>query len=415
MKVHRYTTPKLVKGPEPLNIPKGSTKEKKWAENDWYITYQFDGKQERVKGGLNRIKDHKEKAYQAEVLLQSIKDDLANGYNPHNPEAFLEQLTKQTITLTDAVSNYLSDLAQHTRRNTVDSYTSKLRHLVGAYPDKLLKDITTKDIETYIRGKINNSQPDRMFINGKWITEQSTTKWTQGTVKAAKGVFRAFFYWCIREQYITENPIKNIEQRKIRSTVRAKDTNIPYTDQDLTTLMQYLDANDLYTAFFCRFIYSTCLRPREICQLQIKDIDSERKQITIHLDVMKTTSKTKADIIDVEPNLFALLQKLNLSQYPSDHYIFSKDEKNIVGAEPIDPERPYKRLVERTFPKLNLSGKGYTLYSFKHTSNIRRFNAGWTLAEIMKANRHADLQSTLEYLKNITRTTDISEKEIPSI
>jgi hypothetical protein len=65
--------------------------------------------------------------------------------------------------------------------------------------------------------------------------------------------------------------------------------------------------------------------------------------------------------------------------------------------------------------KLNLHEKGYTLYGFKHTSNIQRLNNGWTPAEIMKANRHTDIKSTLEYLKKITNQTDISKKEVPSI
>jgi integrase len=413
----RHTEPKLAKGKKPTVIPKGSTLKNEWAKNVWYVHFSFNGNQYKFKEGLNRIKDADQKEHEAKVLLQSIKDDLANGFNPENPEQYIEKLTKENITLAAAVNNYLDDLAQHARRTSVDSYASKLRHLVDAYPNKQLKDITTKDIQTYIRGKINNTKPDRIFIDGKWVTENNTTKWTQKTVNTAKGVFRAFFNWCKRKEqaYITENPIDDLEQKKIRSTVKAKDTNIPYTEEDLKTLMEYLDANDPYTAFFCRFIYSTCLRPREICQLRLKDIDMQRRQITIPLEVMKTTMKTEPDVIDIEPNFFARLQRLNLGQHPPTHYIISKDEKKIVGAEPIDPEKPYKRLVEQALGKLKLTGKGYTLYSFKHTSNIRRFNNLWTVAEIMKANRHTDVESTLQYLKDITRTTDISNKPVPEI
>lgn len=413
----KYTIPHIYKGKEPGAIPKGSSKEKELAKNNWYINFTYNGKQYREKGGINRIKDPKEKLRWADALRLSIEDRLKNGYDPENPEIFLAKVANQNVKLNDAVQKFLVDLSQHAKKNSVDSYTSKLRHLVEAFPNKQLKDITPKDIEGYIRTKIHNKQPDRMFVNGRWINEKNSTQWTQGTVKAAKGVFRAFFNWCKRKEqgYITDNPITEVEQKKIRSTVEARDTNIPYTETDLKTLMSYLDAHDPFVAFFCRFIYYTCLRPSEICQLQLKDIDLERKQITVGLDVMKTTQKTKVDIIDIEPNFFKLIEGLVHSEYPKNFFIVSTDEKNIVGEKPINPEKPYKKLVQ-VLKKLKMNGKGYTLYGFKHTSNIRRFNSGkWELTEIMKANRHSDLLSTMEYIKDITRTTDIKNKEVPSI
>jgi integrase len=412
-----YTIPHIYKGEAPVHTPKGSNLDKELAKNKWYINFTYNGKQYREKKGINRIKDPIEKKRWAEALRLSLENRLKDGYNPEHPEEYAEQLTKQRITLAEAVQRYLTDLSEHATKNSVDSYKSKLRHLVDAFPDKQVKDIRTKDIENYIRTKIRNDQPDKMFVNGRWITEDNTTQWTQGTVNAAKGIFRAFFNWCKKKDqgYITENPITEVEQKKIRSTVKAPDTNIPYTNDDLKTVMAYLDEHDPYTAFFCRFIYSTCLRPREITQLQLRDINMERQQITVRLDVMKTTRKTVEDIIDIEPNFYKRLESFRLEQYPPNFYIVSKDEENIVGREAIDPEKPYKRLVEQALKTLKLHKKGYTLYSFKHTSNIRRFNNGWSLAEIMKANRHTDLQSTLEYLKNITRTTDISQKEVPAI
>ena len=412
-----YTLPTINKGKKPSPIPKGSTLEKELAKNVWYINYSYNGKQHRIKEGLNRIKDPTKKADQAEVIRLSIENDLKNGFNPEHPEIFLEQLTKQTITLSDAIKKYLSDLAQHGRKNTFDSYESKLRHFLEAYPNEKLKDITDTKIETYIRRKIHNTEPDRMFRSGKWITLDSITKWTSDTVKAAYGIFRTFFNWCMKKDqgYITVNPVLGVDHKKIRSEVEAPDTNIPYTDEDMKTVMDYLDKNDPYTAFFCRFIYSTCLRPREICQLQLKNIDLEKQQIRVPLSVMKNTKKKKPDTITIEPNFFKTLTSLNLSIYPKFFYIVSNDEQNIVGAAPIEPDKIYKRLVEQALKKLNLKNKGYTLYSFKHTSNIKRFNTGWTVTEIMMANRHSDVQSTLKYLKDITRQTDISKKEVPSI
>jgi integrase len=414
----KYTIPKINKGKEPVTIPKGSTKEKELAKNVWYISYTFNGKQYKVKEGLNRIKDHKQKTSEAESQRESIENDLKNGFDPEDQTAFIQKQIKQEITLADAVKNYLSDI-EHTRPTTAKNYESKLKYLVEAFPGKPLKNISGADITRYLRSKIDNVQPDKMTMKGKIYQLESTTKWTNKTVQNARTYFRTFFNWCIHKEqgYISENPITDVLQRKIRSEATAKDTNIPYSEKDTKTVMTYLDEHDPYIAFICRFIYSTCLRPRELCQLQVKDLTypkADAWQITIPLSAMKTTKKTKPDVIDVEPNFIEHLEKLNHTQYPDNYYLVSDDEINIIGAEPIDPDKPYKRL-RVVLKKLKLDQKGYTLYSFKHTSNIARFNKGWLLTEIMKANRHSDIQSTLEYLKHITKSTDISKKEVPKI
>lgn len=410
----KHTTPRLVKGPKPTNIPKGSNIEKEWAKNVWYVNYSFNGKQQRIKGNLNRIKDYKEKAYQAEVLIQSIKDDLYNGFNPEHPELFIEQLTKETINLSEAVNNFIADCKRHTRKKSVQSYQSKLRYLVETYQNKQLKDITAKDVERYIHSKIHNTTPARLYVNGKSVNRNKVIQWTPATVKAAKRIFTTFFNWCIREGYIKENPVSNIDNKKIRSEVEASDRHVPFSLEDATSIMQYLDENDKFTAFFCRFIYSTCLRPGEIRQLKVKDIDLQKSQIRVPLSAMKNTKKENKDLLDIEPNFLVELNKINLHAYPKEYYITSKDINLIVGKENIGVNYAYNRF-RAALTKLNLHEKGYDLYSFKHFGNIQRLNNGWTIAEIMKANRHSSFSMTEIYLKKITQQTDISKKEIPKI
>ena len=150
MKVpNKYTTPKLVKGKVPEFIPKGSTLEKEMAKNTWYINYSFNGKQIRIKEDLNRIKDPKAKAYQADVKLKSIIRELETGFNPEKPEEFFEELRKQSITIADAVNKYMFD-STHLRPKSVGSYRSNLFYLVEAYPGILLKVLTKVDLEKYI-------------------------------------------------------------------------------------------------------------------------------------------------------------------------------------------------------------------------------------------------------------------------
>ena len=409
----KYTTPKLVTGKKPAKIAKNSTAEKEIAKNVWYVNYSYNGKQFRIKDNLNRIKDPKQKAYQAAVLLQSIKDDLDKGFDPTNPTAFLELLGTQTISLDDAVKKYLTEITGYLRPKSISSYQSKLRYLAQALPNKQLKETTSKDLENYIHSKIRSNQTAKMFVNNKIIDLDKVVKWTPKTVKSAKGVFRAFFNWCIDKEYIQTNPAIKIDKKKIRSEVQAPERNIPYTKGDMKTLMDYLDTYEEPTAFFARIIYSTCLRPREISELRVKDVDLINQQITVPLSVMKNTKTSKVDLIDIEPTLFQRIALLDYSQYPKEYFLASTDGIK-PGEKSIGVNRPYKRLTI-ALKKLQLDGKGYTLYSFKHYSNIERLNNGWTLAEIMKANRHSSISMTERYLKDISKQTDISKKPVPAI
>ncbi len=410
----KYTTPKLVKGKKPKNIPKGSSLEKEWAKNKWYVNYSYNFKQQRVTGDLNRIKDYKEKAHKAEVLLASIKDDLKNGFDPNNPTAFIEQVAQDNINLTDAVGKYLAELKSYARPKTVQSYESKLRYLIEAYPTKQIKSFTTNDIQKYIYGKIHNTLPAKIFMNNKTIELNKSIPWTPHTVRSAKGVFRAFFQWCINNKYYKgDNPSSKIESKRIRSEVEAKPRHIPFTKDDIAKVMGYLDEHDPLVAFFCRVINSTCLRPAEISKLKIKDIDFLNKQIAVPLYATKNTKKTTIDRIEIEPNLFELFTSLELEKHPKEYFLTSNSD-TIVGASPISSNNAYKRFV-KALKSLGLQDRGYTLYSFKHYSNIQRLNNGWKIPQIMKANRHSSASMTDKYLRDITRETDIKQKAVPMI
>lgn len=411
---NKYTSPRLSKGKKPVRIPKGSTLEIEWAKNIWLVNFSFNGKQHRIKDDLNRIKDPKEKKYRAEVLLQSIKNDLKNGWDPNNPEAFIAKVTQENILLQDAINIYLEELRTYARPKTVGSYGSKLRYLLESFPKKQVKSFTTSDIEKYIHGKIHNTKPARLFMNNKSIELSSAQPWTPNTVRSAKGVFRAFFQWCIKNNFYSgDNPVSKVEAKKIRSEVEAKPRHIPFTKADIDVLMKFLDEHDKPLAFFARFIYFTCMRPAEISKLQVKDIDFQKHQLIVPLSVTKNTKKLGVDRIDIDKNLQAEFSRLKVQDYPLNSYLTS-DSEAIIGSKSIGANTAYKRFV-KALKAVGLDGKGYTLYSFKHFSNIQRFHNGWSLAEIMKANRHSSIAMTENYLKHINRDTDISDKEVPSI
>lgn len=390
-----YTPPKLNKGKEPKQIPKGSSKEKEIAKNVWYVSYSYEGKQVKVKGNINRYKDPKEKQEQAEILLVSEKQNLIDGYNPFNKLQWTERLRIETTTLEQAIPKFKTYHEKHnSRKKTIGTYISKLNALSAYYPGILIADITTIKLENFIQSKIDDET------------------YSQNSVKSAKRVFSTFFNRCIKFNFIKINPIIGFDS-KIKSSKETKEQHVPFTDEDLTKILAYIDINDKYCAFFCRMIYYTCLRPAEIRGLKIENIDLKKNTITIPSDVKKVTINNKEEHIEINTSFIPYLKKLNLDQYPSGYYL-TGDTVDIIGANKVGENTPYNKLIS-ALKKIELDKKGYDLYSFKHTSNIKKYLAGWTLAQIMKANRHSNISTTEIYLKKLGQFVDIKEKAIPVI
>ncbi len=414
MKFSNYTEPRLCKGKRPTQVSNKSTLEKEWAKNEWYINYSFNGKQYRPRFDINRIQDHKEKFEYAQACILNLKNALKDGFNPEKPKEYISKKNNECITLPDAVEKYLQELKIYARPKTVGSYQSKLRYLIEAFPDKEVKSFTSKDLEKYIQNKIHSDKPAKLFLNNRSIELKKSIPWTPKTVKSARGVFSAFFQWCIAsELFVGENPVSKIEAKKIRSEIAVEKRNIPFSEEDRLKIMAYLDQNDKTIAFYCRMIHYTCLRPGEIAALRVRDLDLNKGKITIPLAVTKNTKKSSVDIINIDSKLLNIIKTLFKEEYPKDYFLTSTSD-SIIGAKSIGSNNAYKRFV-KVLKALGLDKKGYTLYSFKYYSNVRRHLLGWKTSDVMAANRHSSLFMTEKYLKNINLYNNISEKDVPAI
>ena len=124
------STPVLKKGKPIKYVPKGSTKEIEQAKQTWLIEYYFNGKRYRVTEGINKIKDPKEKKTEAEDRLKTLKEDLADGMNPENPDEYYQNLHKINLTLPEAISVFTQYHYQIlSRKKSIQSYLSKLNAL----------------------------------------------------------------------------------------------------------------------------------------------------------------------------------------------------------------------------------------------------------------------------------------------
>ncbi len=410
----KFTEPKLSMGKKPQFIPKGSTLEKELAKNVWYIGYTYNGKRYRIKQNLNRISDYKEKFNRARVMIEALKMRFNQGYNPEQEGVYIKNTLRTELTINEVVAKYLAHLNKYARPKTIQSYHSKLRYFVEEFDQKTIKSFTHADIQDFIQDRINGNIPKRIFRDNTTIQLSENLRWTRNTVRSAKGIFRAFFSWCILNRYYEGvNPIGLIDSNTIISDNEPPLRNKAFSESDNTRIMEYLDKFDPAIAFFCRILYCTCLRPGELVKLKIKDFNLDTRFITIPLSISKNRKSKRPERIYISDELFKLLSKQKVENFSPDLFICT-DSLQIFGSVPFGRDTPYKRF-KKALAKLNLTHKGYVLYSFKHFANIIRLKENWTLTQIMIGNRHSSIAMTEHYLKDLKDESSLSNLTIPMI
>ena len=409
-----YTEPKLNKGKKPLNIPKGSSLEKEWAKNSWYINYSYDGKQYRIKENLNRISDPKLKLARAQLMIKALNLRFSTGYNPEKKEEYIKSHIRTELLIDEVVNQYLVGLKKYARKKTVQSYQSKLRYFVAQFEGKTINSFSPLDIQNFIQDRINGNVKCRIFRDGKVLEYEKDILWTRNTVKAARAVFRTFFHWCIINGYYKNtNPVKLIDGNTIISDNEPPLRNKAFTKADNLVIMKYLDEHHPAVAFFCRVLYLTCLRPGELIKLKVKDFNLETRQITIPFGISKNRKNKTFERIYISDELLQLLNDHDMSSFDPNCFI-STNSSEIFGITPFGQNTPYNQFV-KALKALDLRHKGYVLYSFKHYSNVCRLNKEWPLAEIMIGNRHSSIAMTENYLRDLKNESSLCDLTIPMI
>ena len=390
-----FTNPILNTGKEPSHIPRGSNKYAEIAKNKWNIEFQFyDDNAEkmvriRLTKQLNRIKEYKDKLEAFLELQASCTTALRSGWNPIDARSNAEQVKKvNSIYLEDAKSLFIEyHQGKGTRVTTLRSYISKIQMFIEHLGNRRVDKITDYDITD--------------FLN----TYERKRQWSGVTYNYAKISLNNLFKFLIVNKYVSANPVTQLERRKV---VRTEKHQV-FSDDDFVAIMQWLRAYDPYCLLFIQSIYYTCIRPRELRYTQLKFIDLNKNRITIPAHI----SKNKKSIpVKIDPAFREELLKLNIEHYPQDYFLFG-DTTNIIGRNRIGENTPYNRF-QKCLIELNLTNKNYTLYSFKHLSNVRKYLAGWTIAEICAANRHSSLVETETYLKDLIKFIPVT-KPIPVI
>lgn len=369
--------------PKVLDTKSKFTKDEKeqLLNESWCINYQVNGKRRQWRGRydepINRVMDFDERLQLMIINKAAIVQGLNNGSLAKLDKDFIDY---NNPTVAMAAKLYLDELYRYNpNKRSVNLYRYKIEILVEKFGDLRLRDVSRKETIEFMR--------EVRFNKG----------WTTGSTMNCLNIFKAFYNWAIEEKEFIEINVFNINRilfkhaKKEKSKIRK-----PYSFDDLEIIMNHIAPNKLLS-LFAKTLYYTCIRPNELRQLKVRDINFYQRTIFVSDEI----SKTKQDgWVDIDDNLYQLFIDAGLDKAPKNDYLFSCHD-NIHGAKQMGYNMMGRQFREALIECGLHHGTGYTLYSLKHTSNCLRVIDDWLPTDIMILNRHHNINTTMIYTQNL--------------
>ena len=382
--IPKYKDPKIVK-----------------AKRGWFIALYYENpnalgsyKRFEISGGVNRIKDlaKREKAINElrSVLIRVLKE----GFDPFytlKEEILIEAIEQKEAALSvsfwslpQGFEVYMNECRERQlSKETLKKYQSNINVVLEwvsekGYDKKPIAKYTEEDIHEFLKTNDERKKWSARSYNNYVDFLSNIFKTLEQLEKRRND---------IRVQYHVDFGLIN---KKADKPQRNQAFTGPIGDLVKKRLEEYPVLN-----IYVQWLYFSCMRPAEIRDLTIKQIDIECRQIYIEA----TSGKTGARIVPISDELYQLIQKLKLEDYPHTYYVFGKGG-NGPSDEPVT-KKFYSELFRRNIREpLKLSMK-YTVYGWKHTRVIDLLNAGFSDYEVMTLTGHKGFESFEKYKRDL--------------
>lgn len=368
----------------------------------WFVYYsflhpgEFKFKRIIVFEGINYIKDLAEKEKFANDLKDAINKKLKDGYSPYQLEEVneaeqeLRNLKKQKVKvidpfLTDAFIEFLNQKEDKNRsKQTLQSYRSYIAKF-----------------ECYlIAGKSADIRLSE--LNTTFIT--SLMQWIEQEYKLGATTYNNHINFWVT--------LINWFEKKPRQWVKRTDFDFGL-DTDLENKKENILKHQYYTAsamervklamskhplllYYAKFIYYSCMRPDEIRNLQIENIDLSGRMI-------KIVGKTGNRVIPICDELYQVIEERNINASPMSFYLIGAD--GLVNKS-MHSENFFARVFRDNVRNEAGLSSNFTLYGFKHSRVIHLLQAGYTDSEVMQLTGHRDSSSFDKYKRDLMGNID---------
>lgn len=242
---------------------------------------------------------------------------------------------------------------------TIDYYKKTIEHLLGANSNPVRK-LTTEEMREYLADyqKINNC--------------------SNVTVDNIRRNISSFFSWLEEEDYILKSPMKRIHKIKTKKTVKTV-----ISDECIEILRD--NCKEKRDKAIIDLLYSTGMRVGELVNLNIEDIDLEKRECIVY---GKGNKERKV--------YFDAKSKVHLKEY-----IESRKDNNSALFVTLDA--PYNRLkISGIEIRMRELGRSLSLdrihpHKFRRTMATRAIDKGMPIEQVQKILGHSQIDTTMQY------------------
>lgn len=343
---------------------------KKTKSEGYLIEYHFKdkitNKLVRKRYYLNRIVNAYQKKSDginhARRIVHELNEKLKNGWTPIF-ETENQRLYTPILQLRDI---YLNNKKRDLRADTMRSYTS-MTNLFNEWIEgsnrsgKVTGNFLRYDAICYMDYVYDKGFSNRTYNN------------------TLKGM-RAFFSWAVEHCYCKENPFANIKMK----TKEAK-KRILIDEKSRKKISEYLKVKNPQFLIVCQLVYNSAMRPKEIANIQIKDIRLNDRYIIVREDNAKNGKARCATITaDVIEYLRPLIENL-----PDNHFLFGMNKDLLPDAKRCALSK-FRKLWDDMRTKLKLPQE-MQLYSLRDTGMIDLLHAGVDELSVQHHYDHSNL------------------------
>jgi len=335
----------------------------------FYIVDPSTGKLIRKRTYINHIEDPVVRNRYVSDAIKKINEKLREGWNP----LITDQSGKMFTRFVEVLDEIFEYKKAYVRQRSVHTYTSRVKTLKD-WLSKIGKEkIWVYEFNEQMAGNLMDFLLKDKKIHG--------TNYNNYIID-----FRALFNTMVQKGYIKSNPFKTIERMPEQMKIKQ-----PFDLDQSETYVEYLKENDYDFFIISGYTYYCALRPNEIVQLKVKNINIDKHYIEVPAEVSKNRKQRRVMIADE----FIKALEPYIEKFPSEYFICSAGMK--PGKTHIYPTR----IAEHFREVANRIGlpKDIYFYSLKDTCAERMMEAGFSAQDIRDLFGHSSIAITDNYLQ----------------
>jgi len=352
----------------------------------WYIAYSpwsvDKGKKvQRKLYHINSIKNLRDREAAALKYIHEINVRLlTGGCEDSERDKRKEKQDRMMIYGTLSVKDAFDEVMKHKvklRKRSIDTY----RYARDLFIEYCTRQQIATDLITSITPRIIND-----YFN--YLVEVKGL--AANTHNGQINFLRTLFNNIVDMGLITENPTTSVKRMR-----GGLGKNTAYNKKQVKQIISYLESHHPNMLLFVLLMYYTLMRTNEISLIQVKHINLDDKRIYLPRENSKNGNERH---IIVHPHIVERLREA-IADQPPQYFLFGRNF--LPDIRPIEAKKVGQIYTEKALRPLGLSGKGYTLYSWKHTGVVMAKHAGMTDAAIMLQAGWRDIKSYQVYLKSL--------------